>query len=149
MNSRYAHLTLEVLLSSTSFGRRILRNSPILELAGDKFAMTRKVLEGDALAVFNQHAHATGEESDNDYKECMEGLAKHIFLKNALLHQKAWLHHSKDMMKKPDVKVRTWISRLSEINIMLKEFPPKFSTEQMLDDTEFIEILEFGIPDTW
>ena len=95
-----------------------------LELAGDKFAMTRKVLEGDALAVFNQHAHAAVEESDETYKECMEGLAKHIFPKNALLHQKAWLHHSKDVMKKPDVKVRTWISRLSEINIMLKEFPP-------------------------
>ena len=46
--------------------------------------------------------------------------------------------------------VRTWISRLSEINIMLKkEFPPKFSTEQILDDIEFIEILKFSIPDTW
>jgi hypothetical protein len=120
-----------------------------LEHAGDKFAMTRKVLEGDALAVFNQHAHAAVEESESSYIKCMEGLAKHVFPKNALSHQKAWLHRSEDVMKKPDVKVRTWISRLSEINIMLQEFPPKFSNEQMLDDAEFIEIIEFGIPDTW
>ena len=59
-----------------------------LELASDKFAMTCKVLEGDTLAVFNQHAHAAGEESDDTYKECMEGLAKHIFPKNALLHSR-------------------------------------------------------------
>ena len=120
-----------------------------LELAGDKFTMTRKVLEGDALAVFNQHAHAAVEENCKTYKECMEGLAKHIFLKNALLHQKAWLHHSEDVMKKPDVKVRTWISRLSEISILLKEFQPKFSMDQMLNDAEFIEILEFSILDSW
>ena len=120
-----------------------------LELASDKFTMTRKVLEGNALAVFNQHAHAAVEETEANYETCMEGLAKHVFPKNALLHQKAWLCHSKDVMKKPDVKVRTWISRLSKINIMLKEFPPNFSDEQMLDNNEFIEILEFSIPDTW
>ena len=83
-----------------------------LELAGDKFTMTCKVLKGDALADFNQHAPAAVEENDETYKECMEGIAKHIFPKNALSHQKAWLHCSKDVMKKLDVKVRTWISRL-------------------------------------
>ena len=32
---------------------------------------------------------------------------------------------------------------------MLKEFPPKFSTDQMFNDAKFIEILEFGILDSW
>ena len=40
--------------------------------------MTHKVLEGDALAVFNQNLHVTVEESDSSYKKCMEGLAKHV-----------------------------------------------------------------------
>ena len=32
---------------------------------------------------------------------------------------------------------------------MLKEFPPNFSTEQMLNDKNFIEIIKFGILTTW
>ena len=52
------------------------------------------------------------------------------------------------MKTKLDVKVRTWVSWLSEINLMLNEFPPKFATENMLFDAEFTEILEFGILDT-
>ena len=104
--------------------------------------MTCKVLEGNALAVFNEHAHTVVEESESSYKECMEKLAKYIFPKNALLHQKALLHCSKDIMKKPEVKVRMWVSsRLSEINITLKEFTSKFSTVKMLDDAKFIEII--------
>ena len=63
-----------------------------LELASDKFAMMRKVLRGDALAVFNQHAHATVDENDETFKECMN---------------------------------------------------------QMLDDANYIMILEFGILDSW
>ena len=54
--------------------------------------MTRKVLGGDALAVFNQHAHAAVDENDETIKECMD---------------------------------------------------------QMLDDADYIMILEFSIPDSW
>ena len=111
--------------------------------------MARKVLEGDALAIFNEKAHDKVIKDDKSFKKCIEGLAKHVFPKNALTNQKAWLHHSDNMYKKPNVKTRTWVARLNEINLMLKEFPPNFSADQMIQDEDFNEIIEFRIPNTW
>lgn len=59
------------------------------------------------------------------------------------------MRRSDDVYEKPYIKTRTWVARLTEINLMLKEFPPNFSTEQMISDQDFIEIIEYGIPNTW
>jgi hypothetical protein len=62
--------------------------------AKDKFEMTRKVLTGDTLAVFKEAAFAQIVEDDNSYTVCMDALALHVFPKNALTHQKAWMRCS-------------------------------------------------------
>jgi hypothetical protein len=120
-----------------------------LERAEDKFEMARKVLEGDALAIFNEKAHDEVVEDDESFKKCLEGLANHVFPQNALTNQKAWLRRSDDVYKKPHIKTRTWVARLNEINLMLKEFPPNFSADQMIQEEDFNEIIEFRIPNTW
>ena len=96
-NSRYTHLALEV-LSSTSFGRRIFDKLIIgqnLELTSDKFAMTRKVLKGDAFAVLNQNAHAAVEQNNHSCTKHMERLSKR---KNVLSHHKACSRRSEDVI---------------------------------------------------
>ena len=41
------------------------------------------------------------------------------------------------------------MAHLHEINEMLVEFPPHFKDTQKLQDDEFIELLEYGIPPKW
>jgi len=115
----------------------------------DKFAMARRVLEGDALATFNEKAYTLGIESEENFKKSMEALASHIFPKYALSNQKAWLRRSDDVRKKPQMSTRTWAARLNEINQMLIEFPPKFNETQMIPKEDFIEVIEYGIPQSW
>jgi NACalpha-BTF3-like transcription factor len=79
----------------------------------------------------------------------MDALALHVFPKNALTHQKAWMRCSEYVHKPAKATTRTWVVRLNEINQMLAEFPPFFSEAQMLEEDELIEIIEYGIPTTW
>jgi NACalpha-BTF3-like transcription factor len=120
-----------------------------LSNAEDKFEMTRKVLTGDALAVFQEAAYAQIVEDDNSYAICIDALALHVFPKNALTHQKAWMRRSEYAHKPIKAKTRTWVARLNEINQMLAQFPPFFSEAQMLEEDELIEIIEYGIPTSW
>ena len=113
----------------------------------DKFAMARRVLEGDALATFNENA--MGIETQESFKESMEALASHIFPKFALSNQRAWLRCSDNVSKKPNMSTRRWAARLNEINQMLIELPTKFNSSQRLSEDDFIEIIEYGIPQSW
>jgi hypothetical protein len=52
-------------------------------------------------------------------------------------------------MRKPNiVKIREYMTRVNEINSYLKKFPP-FKQDQMHDEDEILDILEFGIPASW
>lgn len=113
----------------------------------DKFAMARRVLEGDALATFNEST--MGIETQVTFIESMKALASHIFPNFALSNQRAWLRRSDDVRKKPNMSTRRWAARLNEINQMLLEFPPKFNETQKLSEDDFIEVIEYGIPQSW
>jgi hypothetical protein len=74
----------------------------------------------------------------------------HVYPKNALTHQKAWMQCSKYAHKPIKAKTRTWVvTRINEINQMLAQFPPFFSKAQMLEEDKLIEIIEYGIPTSW
>ena len=111
--------------------------------------MARRVLKGDALATFNETASTLGVETQENFTKSMEALASHIFPKFALSNQRAWLRRSDDVRKKPQTSTRMWAARLNEINQMLVEFPPNFSETQKLSEEDFIEIIEYGIPQSW
>jgi hypothetical protein len=115
----------------------------------DKFEMARRLLHGDALAVFDKEALTLVQEDEDSFQKCLTAVALHIFPKNALSSQKAWLRHSDDVRKQPNMPTRTWTARLQEINQMLSEFPPAFSITQRLSDDDFVEIVEYGIPHSW
>jgi hypothetical protein len=115
----------------------------------DKYEMARRVLYGDALAVFDKEALTLVQEDEESFQKCLKALANHVFPKNALSSQKAWLRHSDDVKKKPNMPTRTWTARLQEINQMLSEFPPTFSKIQRISDEDFVEVIEYGIPYSW
>jgi hypothetical protein len=117
--------------------------------AQDKFTMARRLLHGDALSVFEAHAIGKDETKNEDFETVMRGLATHVFPKNALANQKAWLRRSKQARKTSDLLTRRWVARIQEINMMLPDFPPDFDNTQMMRPEDVTEVLEFGIPHKW
>ena len=115
----------------------------------DKFEMARRLLHGDALAVFDKEALTLVQEDEESFQKCLRAVALHVFPKNALSSQKAWLRRSDDVRKQPSMVTRIWAARLQEINQELSEFPPAFSIDQRLSDDDFVEIVEYGIPHSW
>ena len=115
--------------------------------APDKFAMTRRLLDGDALAAFNTQAAMYSQETDANYTLCMQALSTHVFPKNALTIQRQWFHRY--LHKKVDNSMREFVARINEINAMMEEFPSGFNKSQMISDSEMKDLLEFAIPISW
>jgi hypothetical protein len=67
----------------------------------DKYKMAQRVLYGDALVIFDKEALTLVQEDEENFQKCLKALSNHVFPKNALSSQKACLHHSKDVKKKP------------------------------------------------
>jgi hypothetical protein len=115
----------------------------------DKFTMAKRLLHGDALAVFEATASALDCIEDDEFELAMMELALHVFPKNALTNQKSWLRRSTSARKASDMLTRHWVARIREINLMFPDFPPDFDDSQMLRTDDLIDILEFGIPNAW
>jgi len=117
--------------------------------AKNKFSMAERLLHGDALSVFEQSAANKDRNDEEEFDKCIKELANHVFPKNALALQKSWFRRSKCARKSNDILTRRWVARLQEINMMLEEFPPDYSKEQMLRPEDTMEVLEYGIPNKW
>jgi hypothetical protein len=111
--------------------------------------MARRLLHGDALAIFENSTMDKDETKNEDFKAMMRELTKHIFLKNALANQKAWLRHSQKACKSSEMLTRCWVARIQEINMMLPEFPPDFDDTPKMRSEDVTEVLEYGIPQKW
>ena len=117
-----------------------------LDAAADKYAMTRRLLEGDPLAKFNELAREAGAESPHNFQAVLRGLAQHVMPQKALSLQKRYMRR---FLRKPaDMKIREFTARLQEINDYLPKFPP-FGENQKLPQDEIRDIVEFSIPDSW
>jgi hypothetical protein len=126
--------------------RKICVGQHVTDPAG-KFAMTRRLLDGDALAAFNRAAESFGNETNMNYNNSMNELAKHVFPMHALVLQRQWFHR---FMKKPGKhQMRQYVARVNEINYMMVEFPPLFNITQTFDEDEMKDLLEFSIPWQW
>ena len=111
-----------------------------------KYAMARRLLAGDALAVFNVHARELGAETNVHYDSVMQNLCKHIFPQRSLRLQKRYMRR---YMRKPkEMTTREYIARVNEINGYLALFPP-FGLNQTLPNDELLDLLEFGVPSVW
>jgi hypothetical protein len=115
----------------------------------DMFATTRRMLEGDALATFN-NATEEGLETLDRFKLNMDALKRHVFPKRAYQMQKRWMRR---FLRKPKEKtIREYVARVREINLWFNAYPVNEEDEvppTRLDDDELLDILEFGIPNSW
>ena len=111
-----------------------------------KYALIRRILQGDALAAFNRAAEAAGNESNENFELALRGLQEHVFPRKALMNQKRFMRH---FLRKPfSMTIREFINRLVEINEYLTYFPP-FNQENKLPVEELMDIAEFAVPSQW
>ena len=111
-----------------------------------KYAMARRLLDGDALAKFNERALFHGNETSEHFNAVMQDVTEHVFPKKALLYQKRYMRR---FMRKPkEMSTRLYVARVNELNEYLKRFPP-FANAQEIPQDEMMDIFEYSIPVSW
>ena len=126
---------------------RVLQGQNVTTGPG-RYNMTRRLLEGDALAAFNVAAATHGNETNDNFMRCIRDVTTHIFPARALQMQKRYMRR---FLRKPaGVKTREFVARVSELNEYLREFPTaNGEAAQPLDEDEILDLLEFGVPNSW
>ena len=86
-----------------------------------RYALARKLLEGDALAAFDQAANATqGGETVASFSVVMTAVTKHIFPARALQTQKRFIRR---FLRKPkDMTIRQQVGLVQVMNSMLLKY---------------------------
>ena len=111
-----------------------------------KYAMARRLLEGDALAKFNERAVENGTETNEHFAIVLQELTTHVLPQKALAYQKRYMRR---FMRKPRaLKIRLFVARATELNSYLRQFPP-FADGQELQQDEMMDIFESAIPASW
>jgi hypothetical protein len=108
--------------------------------------MVRRLIVGDTLAAFNRAAQQHGAETDANFEQCLRDVTTHVFPQRALARQTRYMR--RHMRKPREMTTREFAARLTELNDYLNEFPP-FGQDQILEPDELIDILEFGVPNSW
>ena len=114
-----------------------------------QYAMTRRVLQGDALSAFDRAAVAAGTETTEHLKVALDQLKKHMFPLNSYQRQRHYLNR---MVRKPkDWSIREFVTRLSELNDYLGDFPSPSDkiTVKKFDEHEIADIASNAIPNPW
>ena len=114
-----------------------------------KFALARRLLDGGALTAFENTASLQFTETNDTFDDVLAGLAVHIFLHKALQKQKRFMRR---FLKKPHgTKVKNYVERVIELNMLVTKFPPPSSTilAAGLPDDELLDLLEFFVPLSW
>lgn len=152
-NSQTYDLTIQFFRTGTPeewllFQRDLHRvlNGQNITTGPQKFTMTRRLIHGDTLAVFDAAAQEHGNETNVTFLQCLKDVTTHIFPKRALAFQKRYMR--RNLRKPRDMTTREFSARLSELNQYLKQFPP-FEDNQELDEDEIIDIVEHAIPRSW
>ena len=111
-----------------------------------KFVVARRLLEGEALTTFN--AAIGTSETDAAYKQGLQAVHDTVFTARAVLTQKRYMWC---FLRKPArTKMAEFVTRLHKINAYLPKFPGIGTMEPVaLPDDELLDILEYGIPNTW
>ena len=108
--------------------------------------MARRLLEGDALAKFNERAAENGTETNEHFATVLQELTTHVMPQKALAYQKRYMRR---FMRKPrTLKIRLFVARATELNSYLRQFPP-FANDQELQQDELMDIFESAIPASW
>ena len=134
--------------------KRVCNGQNITTGAG-KFAVARRLLEGDALSTLENATTAENfTETNPSFNDAMNLVARMVFPPRAVVLEKRYLRR---FLRKPlSMKSREFASRVVEINNFIAKFPPDATAEAgatttptKLDDDELVDLMEFGCPKRW
>ena len=115
-----------------------------------KYGMARRLLDGDALAAFNQSANSFQNEDLASFKHVIAELTAHVFPNRAAQTQKRYMRR---FLKKPTtMSTKAFFARFIEINEMFPFYPPhpgSTADVERFDEEELLDILEFSCPYEW
>lgn len=124
-------------------------NGQNLTTGPQKYSTMKRLLKGDALATFEAAEAEAGTQTTEHFEVCVKELTKHVFPARAAQLQKRFMRR---YMRKPrEVSIREYVARVVELNSYLVFFPdPTENTPATsLPDDELLDILEWGIPNSW
>lgn len=114
-----------------------------------RYALARRVLQGDALSAFDRAAASHGNETVENLKKSFESLKKHVFPLNAYQRQR---HFMNRLLKKPkESTIREFMTRINELNDYLELFPSPSDTvrAKKFENHEIADIASNAIPHSW
>jgi hypothetical protein len=110
------------------------------------YAMTRRILEGAALAKFDDATTSRGTETMEHFSQVLDDMGNYVFPRRALQLEKRYMRR---YMRKPrNLKMREYMARVEELNNDLGYFPSFMQGSRLVED-ELLDIYEFGVPATW
>ena len=114
----------------------------------ERFAMTKRLLEGNALSIFEAHVASQGlTETTANLDRALYEVTKDVFPSNALAIQKRMMSR---FIKKPrSMKVAHFIARLNELNEQLLKYPGAEPDTAKISQVDLKQIIEFAIPNSW
>ena len=113
------------------------------------YQLVQRVLQGDAKAEFDKQARNAGNQTAANFESVMTAMTVHVFPRYAYRDQKRYLQRY--LQKPTDMKVRTFSTRLSELNSYLPSFPPDSMGQNVvaLSDDELKDVLYVAMPDSY
>ena len=107
----------------------------------NRYSLCRRLLDGEALTVFEAEASQHTTETAASCEECLRAVTKAVLPARAVIMQRRYLRR---VVRKPrEMKTREWLARIHEINNRIPDMEPN---QTKLTDEEMKEIAEYGIP---
>ena len=125
----------------------VINGQGLLEDGPARFNLTRSLLKGEALRVFNDKALELKSETKKHHIKCLQAVTEHVFPEQALQTQKRYMRRSVFLHSK-DRPIREFRARFIETNNYLTEFPP-FGPNQEFKEDEIKEIVHNILPKHW
>ena len=107
------------------------------------------LLTGDVKATFNQAVQDIGICMVENFNNVLLEMTKYAFPAYAFREQKRYLR--RHLVKPRSMKLRSFISRLQELNAYLEECPPDTDGQETvpLPADEIMDIIYHSMPTTW
>ena len=117
--------------------------------SAEKFGMFKRLLEGEAKAVFSMEEERGEITSDEHFETCVNKLTEHVFPTLAAVTQNRYM--KRFMKKPPTASIREYVARVKEMNEYFPLYPRISPTkkEKKIRNHDLKDIIEFGLPGHW
>ena len=114
----------------------------------EKYAIARCLLQGDALAFFDQLEMFMTSQTSDYFNEVLRGVTNNVFPKQAAQTQKLFMWRF--FKKTVERNTRAYVARIQEIKLILPIFPKVAGAEiEILQEDNLLDLHYFGMPAQW